>query len=67
MRFGPDIGEDAYRRALRTEVAAAFGESRAELDEQQINAAVHALRLVAAVQVAWTAEDPFFLRAQRDD
>ena len=66
MRFGPEITEQEYLRALRAEVAAAFGEGRAREDEAQLESAAHALRLVAEVDVPALAEDPFFLGMTAD-
>jgi hypothetical protein len=66
MRFGPEILDDEYRRILLAEVTATFGEERARLDLQQVEAAVHALSLIAQVEVPWMAEDPLFLGIGRD-
>jgi hypothetical protein len=67
MRLGPEIPEDEFRRILLAEVTATFGEERAEVDVQQVEAAAHALRLIAQVEVPWMAEDPLFLGIVRDE
>jgi hypothetical protein len=66
MRFGPVSSAEAYAQALHLEVAATFGEVRAEADQGQIEAAARALHLVAQLELPWTAEDPFFLGIGRD-